>query len=315
VPQISAVFNTDGKELMLVGDAFLAAHDYGAALNCYKACTPNIIQDQMDLLARTSLLEGWQDKSTLQLAVNADVLLALSAILKRYRYDGVGQVFVGASGIASYGRTAGFLKDARLRELSEKYSHLMPLPGWQWNLETVVWAIRHALQLPGDFAELGVFKGHTSITMADYFDFSVIPKRWYLYDTFDGIPDDQIDSDSWKVANQVYKGTYSFEQVSDTFSSFENISVIKGRVPDILEETCPSQISFLHVDLNNASAEREALEFLYDDHIVPGGVIIFDDYGWTVSEAQYIALNQWADGKGLKILELPTGQGLLMKPA
>lgn len=310
--QINLVVNKDSKDLLSVGDAFLREYNFAVAQKCFEAFEPSDINDRRDVLARTLLLEGWQHKDRTQLSYSVDVLLSLSGLIKKYGLRG--QLFVGGFGLISMNRTLGFLTDPRLLMLSEKYSHLLPISAWHWNLETVVWAISHALHLPGDFVELGVFKGHTSRIMADYFDFSAIPKKWYLYDTFDGIPDDQIDTDHWRTANQVYKGTFSFEEVSNTFSDCENMTVIKGRVPDILKDVCPSQISFLHVDMNNVEAEIEALKFLYDDRIVPGGVIIFDDYGWAVAEAQHIAANQWADSKGLKILELPSGQGLLMKP-
>lgn len=311
--QVNFLFNTESSDLLRLGDTFLAEYNYAAAQQCFEACDPRDISDRRDLLARTSLLEGWKHKDPLQLALNVDVLFSLSGLIKKYGLQG--QLFVGAYGMASFNRTLGFLSDSRLQMLSEKYSHLLPISAWQWNLEIIVWAIKHALHLPGDFVELGVFKGHTTRIMADYFDFSMIQKQWFLYDTFDGIPEDQIDSDHWRSANEVYKGTFSFEDVANTFSSFENISVIKGRVPDILEQVCPSQISFLHIDMNNATAETEALKFLYEDRIVPGGAIIFDDYGWKVAEAQHVAANHWASDKGLKILELPTGQGLLVKPA
>ena len=309
---INVGIDTEKNDLLYIGDSYLARYDYQNALICYKNCSAADPLVQKDLLARTSLLEGWQNKSQIALKRDTDILLSLSKILKDFPRRG--QLFVGASGIASFGRTVGLLKDERLRMVSEKHSHLSPIAGWQWNLETVVWAIKHALHLPGDFVELGTFKGHTAMVMVEYFDFAVIPKKWYLYDTFDGIPDDRVDSDYWRKAHAVYKGTYSFEEVSDAFSSFENVSVVKGRVPEILKEVCPEQISFLHVDLNNATAERQALDFLYDGYLVPGGVIIFDDYGFSVAEAQQIAADDWADTKGLKILELPTGQGLLLKP-
>lgn len=304
--------DSEKNDLLYIGDSYLARYDFQNALNCYKNCSAADPLVQKDLLARTSLLEGWQNKSISLLKRDTDILLSVSKILQDHPL--AGQLFVGAVGIVSYGRTVGLLKDERLRMVSEKHSHLSPIHGWQWNLETVVWAIKHALHLPGDFVELGTFKGHTARVMVDYFDFAVIPKKWYLYDTFDGIPDDQIDSDHWRQANRIYKGTFSFEEVSDAFSSFENVSVVKGRVPEILKEVCPEQISFLHVDLNNATAERQALDFLYDGYLVPGGVIIFDDYGFSVAEAQQVAADEWADTKGLKILELPTGQGLLLKP-
>ena len=43
-----------------------------------------------------------------------------------------------------------------------------------------------------------------------------------------------------------------------------------------------------------------------------GGAIILDDYGWWGYSAQKIALDPIIEKHGYKILELPTGQALLM---
>ena len=110
-----------------------------------------------------------------------------------------------------------------------------------------------------------------------------------------------------------YGGTFSYEEVRDRFAPFPNIKVIKGRVPEVLAQDCPEAISFIHMDLNNTIAEIQALDALYD-RLTPGGVIVFDDYGWAVAHRQKAAEDQWFAARGLKILQLPTGQGLFIKP-
>jgi hypothetical protein len=223
----------------------------------------------------------------------------------------VQNVFVG-EGLATWHKTLPFFDDPRFVDLADKHSQLLPMPNWHWNLQTVVWAIRQAREIEGDFVELGVFRGHTTLFCAEYLDFAAWPKRWFLYDTFDGIPDEQLDP-GWAQANNIYKGTFSFEEVRDRFAHIENISVIQGRVPEILAETSPDRIAFIHMDLNNATAEIQALETLFD-RLSSGGVIVFDDFGWAVSRAQHVAETAWFAERGLHILSLPTGQGLLVKP-
>jgi hypothetical protein len=44
-----------------------------------------------------------------------------------------------------------------------------------------------------------------------------------------------------------------------------------------------------------------------------GGFVILDDYGWWGYSAQKIALDKIAQSFGQEILELPTGQALLIK--
>ncbi|MBL8555370.1 MAG: class I SAM-dependent methyltransferase [Phenylobacterium sp.] len=217
-----------------------------------------------------------------------------------------------ADGMATWLKTLPFQDDHRFLELAEKHSALLPIANWHWNLFVALWAVRECRNVPGDFVELGVFKGHTTLFCSEYVGFSDWPKTWWLYDTFDGIPDDQ-QAKGWENANKsLYQGTFSYEEVRDRFAHAPNIKVIKGRVPEILEEGAPGQIAFMHVDMNNAPAEIAALEKLFD-RVSPGGIILFDDFCWSTARAQYDAETAWFAARGLQILGLPTGQGLFLK--
>jgi hypothetical protein len=248
---------------------------------------------------------GMADRVSGRIAKSFEAAQALQAIDKRHAFV--------ADGLATWMKTPPFIEDPRFMELAERHARLLPTFNWHWNLQTVAWAVHQAKALPGDFVELGVFKGHTTLFVAEYLGVAEWPQRWFLYDTFDGIPEDQLDP-GWRESNAAaYQGTFSYEEVRDRFAPFPNIQVIRGRVPEILAETCPDQISFLHMDLNNATAEVQALDALFE-RIVSGGVIVFDDYCWTVAHHQRTAEDAWMAKRGLKILPLPTGQGLFIKP-
>ena len=49
------------------------------------------------------------------------------------------------------------------------------------------------------------------------------------------------------------------------------------------------------------------------DRMVPGAVLILDDYGWLAYRAQKLAEDPWFAKYGYRVLEMPTGQGLLIK--
>ena len=224
----------------------------------------------------------------------------------------LGDPFV-AEGLATWLKTLPFDDDDRFQELANRHSRLLPLANWHWNLSTVLWAVRSVRDVPGDLVELGVFRGHTSLFCAEYVEFGGWPRQWWLYDTFEGIPADQIDSQLWESINEdLYREKFSYEEVAARFAHFDNIKVIKGRVPEILHETAPSQIAFMHIDMNNATAEIGALDFLFE-RISPGGIIVFDDYAWTNAWAQYVAEKAWFEARGLHVLAIPTGQGIFVK--
>ena len=75
----------------------------------------------------------------------------------------------------------------------------------------------------------------------------------------------------------------------------------------------PEAISFMHIDLNNAAGELAALEVLFD-RLVPGGIVVMDDYEWAgIYRAQKKAEDPWFQARGYRLFPLPTGQGMLIK--
>lgn len=191
--------------------------------------------------------------------------------------------------------------------------------GISWRYNTLIWAAKTCLRLPGDFVECGVFRGDMTWMITEMVDLQSAGKRFYLYDTFAGqdpkysSPDDFPDSgDFFNFINREYKSPGIETHVRQRFSDKPFVIVTKGIVPDILHEIVPPQIAFLHLDMNSPRAETAALEFLFD-RISPGGCIIFDDYGWKQYRKQKETADRTMANRGRVILELPTGQGLVVK--
>jgi O-methyltransferase len=88
--------------------------------------------------------------------------------------------------------------------------------------------------------------------------------------------------------------------------------VIKGFLPGTLDHECVEKIGYLHIDLNSPRAEVAVLERLFD-RVVPGGIVVFDDYGWKLFRLQKELEDSFMRARGYDILELPTGQGLVVK--
>lgn len=240
--------------------------------------------------------------------------LKMLEILKSLETLGNAEVFVG-EGLATWLKTPPFVADERFMTLAADDFELAPagISNWHWNLLTVLDAARQARDLPGDFVELGVYRGHTTKFVADYLDFAAWDRRWWLYDTFEGVPKDQLDAGRENLTAAAYGLAFTFEEVQGRFAPYGNIEVVKGRVPEVFAETCPEKIAFIHIDLNNATAEIGALDALYPK-LSPGGVIVFDDFCWSSSHAQYKAEMAWFKDRGLTAFGLPTGQGLHVKP-
>ncbi len=184
-----------------------------------------------------------------------------------------------------------------------------------WRLHTLAWAAKSALNAEGDFVECGTFKGFCFEVLLRYLDFQDLPRQAYLYDTFEGLPEKTSTAEerqAWAYPASDSEDVYT--EVCKKFSGYKNVKVVRGIVPDSFGQAAPEKIAFLHIDMNSEMAERLALEHLFDK-VTPGGMIVFDDFGWTCNVNQMKTELAFMKKRGHDVLELPTGQGLVIKHA
>jgi hypothetical protein len=166
--------------------------------------------------------------------------------------------------------------------------------------------------------ECGVNTGIFSLAAAKYIDLNATGKRFYLFDTFAGIPEEQISERERALGrhleNERYYDNDCFETVRRNFAGYPHAILVRGRVPDTLATVEIDHVCYLSIDMNIAAPEIAAMEHFWEK-LVAGAPVILDDYGWLGYAPQKEAIDEFADRKGVKILTLPTGQGLLLKPA
>ena len=189
--------------------------------------------------------------------------------------------------------------------------------GIQFRAYIACWAAKHAFSLEGDFVECGVGKGLLSRTIAHYLNFEQSSKKLYLFDTYEGIPvgdgKNGIERENIVFLNRTHFDSDYYEAVRQTFEKYSNIVLIKGRVPESFTSVSLDRISYISIDINNATAEIAAIEYLWG-HLVFGGVIVLDDYAYAPEFLnQKLAWDAFAATCGVEILTLPTGQGLILK--
>lgn len=189
----------------------------------------------------------------------------------------------------------------------------------EWRAWVALWAAEQALRHPGDFVECGVNTGILAGTIVDWTGFGARTDRaMWLVDTFDGLPEDQIDENERKIGLQAYNDEYRNRDthaiVVEKFAPFPNVRVIKGRVPEALAHVKADRVAYLSIDMNIALPEIAAARHFWPK-IVPGGVILLDDYNWLPHVNQKRAFDALAAEWNVPILGLPTGQGAIVKPA
>jgi len=190
-------------------------------------------------------------------------------------------------------------------------------PRYFWRTHVALWCASVAASLGGDFVECGVCRGMLSSSIMTYLDWNSINRRFFLFDTFTGI-DEQIVSDE-EVANgnlgffrEMHKEDI-YDDVVRNFAEFKNVEIIRGSVPATLSAVDIRSVAYLSIDMNNVTPEIAAINHFWDK-LQPGAPVLLDDYGFVRYETQKRAFDAWAAQRGVEILAIPTGQGLIIKP-
>ena len=175
------------------------------------------------------------------------------------------------------------------------------------------WAALKGRDLDGDFVECGVYRGAMSRMIVHYLDFEKLPqKRFYLLDTFSGIPAESLSEEELRSRTPAhYDETY--ERVKETFRAYPNVVIVRGMIPQTLAQVRSDRIAYVSLDMNAAAPEIAAAEFFWPK-MVSGAVMVLDDYGWPHHEVQKRELDAFAARHGVRVLPVPTGQGLIFKP-
>ncbi|MES2324963.1 MAG: TylF/MycF/NovP-related O-methyltransferase [Pseudomonadota bacterium] len=174
-----------------------------------------------------------------------------------------------------------------------------------WRRYILACSAYHCAQLEGDFVECGVYRGTGIKTIIDYFGKDEFTKTYWGYDTFDYNP----------VEGHSFSGQEDglYDEICRRFAGYDQVKLVKGLLPASLVDNSPAKIAFLHVDMNSAEYEVAVLEVLFD-RLVPGGMLILDDYEWAgIYREQKMAEDAFFEKRKYRVFPLPTGQGLVLK--
>jgi O-methyltransferase len=158
--------------------------------------------------------------------------------------------------------------------------------------------------LPGDAAELGVYKGGSAALIAAAY--ASANKPVHLFDTFTGMPaPDPARDSSAHGAGEFFKT--SADSVADFLADFPNVRIHPGLFPDSGAPVRERRFGFVHVDAVIHQSVHDACEFFYP-RMVPGGVMIFDDYDSPQCPGAACAVDSYFRDRPERLVLLPTRQ-------
>jgi O-methyltransferase len=144
--------------------------------------------------------------------------------------------------------------------------------------------------LPGEVWECGVYQGGTAWVLEK---FSKKNQTLRLFDSWEGLPEPH------EKDNAHYKGCFGdvdYERVKSWFVDCPHVQFHKGWIPDTFVGLEHCRICFAHIDLDFYQSYLDSLNFIYP-RLLPGGIIVFDDYGAPQCKGATAAVDEFFEGK------------------
>lgn len=182
---------------------------------------------------------------------------------------------------------------------------------------------RMVIDLPGDIVELGVFRGASLMSWANFLEIRNMgdrQKRVWGFDNFAGFgeltPKDGRESPNMNKTQGGFDSSGFEQQLRDAIAIFDadrfipykaRIKLIKGdieeTIPRFVEENPGVRISLLHFDADLYQPTKVALNHLWP-LVVPGGVVLFDEYGLPPWEGEAKAVDEFFSGRKMSLRRL-----------
>jgi O-methyltransferase len=192
-------------------------------------------------------------------------------------------------------------------------------------LHALITATRYIARykVPGDIVECGVWRGGSMHAVARTLDIAGDRERdLYLYDTFEGMTeptahdvrfDGQSASSQLATQDRHESKVWAYASLEDVQAGFETVPYpservhfIKGPVEETVPGELPEQIAILRLDTDWYESTAHELTHMYD-RLVPGGVLMLDDYGWW--QGSKLATEEFLDRTGEQLLLIRMGSG------
>lgn len=180
----------------------------------------------------------------------------------------------------------------------------------RWRMWLLTRYARSVLHIPGNYAEFGTYRGGCAWMILSTCDLT--GRTLHLFDTFAGIPQSNLSDDEREHGMGGRLADTSADYVRGLLARWDPIPRLW---PGDVFDTVPADIgslAFAHIDLNAAAPTRHVLEDAYE-RLAPGGVVVFDDYGWAGYEDQRATIEEFMASRPETLIALPTGQGMFTK--
>ena len=187
----------------------------------------------------------------------------------------------------------------------------------RWRHYLVYWTATQASRIDGgearNFVEMGVCDGLTAWYASKARQRLKCGGTFFLYDAWEGMRPDLLTASESRSA-----GSYSYLDIENTRKNLslcgrDNFFFNKGYIPESFSQSSnPESIAWMHIDLNSSIPTIASLDYFWD-RLLPGGIVLFDDFAWPGYEDTRTEVEKWCHSRGQDLFQFPTGQAAIFK--
>ena len=167
--------------------------------------------------------------------------------------------------------------------------------------------VKNISHLEGNLAEFGVFRGGSSLITIEA---NQRKKPIYLFDTFEGLPQVHDGNDAYWKHGEMSETSVEFVQ---SFLNYPKAEYFKGFFPDSAKSIkSDEKYCFVHIDVDIYQSMLDGCLYFYEK-VVPGGVMLFDDYGDLSCPGAKKAIDMFFSKMPEIPIALGCGQAIIIK--
>ena len=136
----------------------------------------------------------------------------------------------------------------------------------------------------GSIIEIGVWRGGTGALIARQALNCKIKDRVFLCDTFTGIIKAGSKDSAYSGGEHADTSKQMVEELVSQQLSLDNVDVLEGIFPDQTGQKIEDlTFRLCHIDVDVYQSAKDIVGWIWDK-IVPGGIIVYDDYGFKCAD-------------------------------
>jgi O-methyltransferase len=179
-----------------------------------------------------------------------------------------------------------------------------------WELWTLVGQMS---KQSGAILEVGVWRGGTGSLMAKRSLLDGSKDLVYLCDTFEGVVKAGSHDTDYKGGEHSDTAQQVVENLLQTLQ-ITNVRILKGIFPDDTGHLIPPDTRFklCHIDVDVYQSAKDVMAWVWD-RMVPGGIVVYDDYGFRACEGITKYVNEQVTESDRLVLHNLNGHAIVVK--